>query len=149
VLLSWVWTHQTVLNFAPNRTQYFNFFSLIYFYFWSFLYCTKIEWWYFFHLRLGWISLLKHVCFCVLKIHLKKFKFFFLFNFFPFLLCNFFFIWQRENKLMRLFLYYTKVGWWYFFFSFEIGLNFLIKACLFLRLKNGSTLTMVANVVYA
>jgi hypothetical protein len=51
--------------------------------------------------------------------------------------------------LMGLFLYYTKVGWWYFFFSFEIGLNFLIKACLFLRLKNGSTLTMVANVVYA
>ena len=40
-----------------------------------------------------------------------------------------------------------KINWWYFFyivqkldndifFSFEVGLNFLIKACLFFRLKN-------------
>ena len=56
---------------------------------------------------------------------------FFIFRFFYLI-----FLYGKENKLMRFFLYYIKVGLRSFFFSFEVGLNFLIKTYLFLPFKN-------------
>jgi hypothetical protein len=126
VLLGWVWTHQIVLSFAPNKTQYFNFFSLIYF-FWSFLYCMKIGWWYFFSFEIELNFLIKACLFLRFKNTFKKFKFFFLFNFFPFLLCNFFSYGKEKINWWDFFLYYTKVGWWYFFFHLRLDWIFLLK----------------------
>jgi hypothetical protein len=56
---------------------------------------------------------------------------FFIFRFFYLI-----FLYGKENKLMRLFLYYIKFWVKIIFFSFEVGFNFLIKTYLFLSFKN-------------
>jgi hypothetical protein len=104
IVAQWITHSKAVSNISATNFFPFNFFpskifpilcffplTIFFFSLIFFSYCKeKINWWKFlyivqklgddnfFYLRLGWIFLLKHVCFYVSKMLSKKFDFFFI-----------------------------------------------------------------------